>query len=192
MKRARIALFVIASAVCGGAVGAPTTYALDPNHTYPSFEADHMGISNWRGKFNRTTGHVTLDRGAETGTVEVTVDLGSVDFGHEEMNEHAVSAEFFDVARYPEATYRGRLEGFVDGAPTRVVGELDLHGVTQPVTLEIESFKCIEHPMLKREVCGADLYGTFDREPFDLTAGKAFGFSMEVTLRIQAEAVQTQ
>lgn len=192
MKRARTVVFGIASIVSALATGAPATYQLDPNHTYPSFEADHMGISKWRGKFNHTSGRVTLDREAETGTVEVIVDLESVDFGHDEMNEHAVSDEFFDVARYPEATYRGELAEFVDGAPTRVVGDLDLHGVTRPVTLEITSFKCIEHPMLKREVCGADLLGTFDREPFGLTAGKAFGFSMEVTLRIQAEAVQTE
>ena len=54
---------------------AADTYQLDPNHTYPSFEADHFGgVSMWRGKFKKSSGTVTLDRAAKTGTVDVTID----------------------------------------------------------------------------------------------------------------------
>ena len=188
MKRT---LVVCALFACGLASAEPAVYEMDPSHTYPSFEGDHMaGLSTWRGKFNKTTGKVTLDRAANTGNVEATIDLTSVDFGHDEMNAHAMSAEFFDVATYPTATYTGKLEGWVDGAPTKLVGELDLHGVKRPVTLDIRTFKCMEHPMLKREACGADAVGTFNREEFGLVAGKPWGFSMDVTLRIQVEAVK--
>jgi polyisoprenoid-binding protein YceI len=183
------------AAVSGLFVGAvataePVVYEMDPSHTYPSFEADHMGLSLWRGKFNKTNGRVVLDRERGEGTVEVTIDVASVDFGHDEMNAHAVDADFFDVEKYPTATYRGRLEGFVDGKPTRVAGQLTLRDVTLPVDLEIRAFNCKPHPMLKREVCGADVHGSFDREPFGLTAGKAYGFDMNVALRIQVEAVR--
>lgn len=170
-------------------MAASTTYEIDPSHTYPSFEASHMGVSLWRGKFNSSRGQVVLDKAKGAGTVEVTVDVDSIDFGHDKMNEHARGADLFDVAKYPTATYKGKLEGFVDGAPTKVVGELTLHGVTKPLELKINSFKCIPHPMLKRELCGADALATFQRDAFGISAGKDWGFSMDVTLRIQVEAV---
>ena len=176
--------------LCATAVqAAPVTYNLDPMHTYPSFEADHMGISTWRGKFDRSSGSVTMDREAGTGSLTIVVDLKSADFGLDAMNKSAKSKELFDVARYPRATFKGTLEGFTDGAPTRAVGTLELHGKTNPVTLEIRKFKCIPHPMLKREACGADVYATIDREQFGMAAGKEYGFSMAVDLRIQVEAI---
>lgn len=174
----------------GLATAAVVRYQVDPEHTYPSFEADHMGgLSVWRGKFNHSSGKIALDKAAGTGSVEVVIDVASIDFGHDVLNEHARSAELFDVAKYPQATYSGRLEGFADGKPTRVAGELTLHGVTRPVELEIKSFKCMPHPMLKREVCGADALATIQRDEFGMPAGKDYGFSMAVTLRIQVEAI---
>lgn len=188
MKRTLI--LAMLAATSGIATAAPVTYEIDPNHTYPSFEADHMGISFWRGKFNKSAGTLIVDKTAGTGSVDVDIDIGSVDFGLDAMNEQAVSAEFFDVGKYPEATYKGRLEDFVDGAPTRVVGELTLHGVTRPVELRIDRFKCIPHPMYKRELCGANATAMFKRDEFGLVAGKDYGFNMDVNLRIQMEAIQ--
>lgn len=180
----------IATTACGVAHAAPVAYELDPAHTFPSFEADHMGISVWRGKFNRTQGTLILDTAASTGTVEAIIDIDSVDFGLEEMHEQAVSPAFFDSSKYPKATYKGTLVDFVDGAPTRVAGELTLHGVTRPVELKVHVFKCIPHPVFKRELCGADASATFQRDDFGLAAGKDYGFDMKVELRIQMEAVQ--
>jgi polyisoprenoid-binding protein YceI len=180
-------------AVCNLTMAGSITYEIDPKHTYPSFEADHMGgLSTWRGKFGKTAGNVTLDKAAGTGTVDITVDAASVAFGLDKMDEKARSDEIFDVAKYPQATYKGRLTGFANGVPARVIGELSLHGVTKPLSLKINSFKCMPHPVFKREVCGADALGTFNREEFGITAGKAYGFKMDVTLRIQVEAVQTK
>lgn len=177
-------------AFAASATAAPVEYKIDPSHTYPSFEADHMGgLSTWRGKFNRSSGEITLDKEAGTGSVEVVVDAKSVDFGFDDMNTHAAKADMFDTAKYPQAIYKGRLEGFTDGKPTRVVGELTLRGVTKPVELAIRTFKCMPHPMLKREVCGADATATFQRDAFGIDAGKSYGFSMDVLLRIQVEAI---
>ena len=173
---------------------APVTYEIDPAHTYPSFEADHMGgLSVWRGKFDKTSGKVVLDKAARAGTVEVTVDVASIDYGLDKLNEEARGEQLFDVAKYPQATYRGKLTGFKNGAPTEVVGEFTLHGVTRPLTLRIASFKCMPHPLKKAlEVCGADAYATFNRADFGMDAGKKYGFKMEVNLRIQVEAVQAE
>ncbi|PTU31483.1 YceI family protein [Stenotrophobium rhamnosiphilum] len=178
---------------CASASAAPVTYNIDPTHTFPSFEADHMGgLSVWRGKFDKTSGTVTLDKAAKTGAVDIVVDATSVNYGLGIMDEKARSAELFDVAKYPTATYKGKLDGFVNGAPTKVVGNLTLHGVTKPVDLKIQSFKCIQHPMYKREVCGADALTTIKRNEFGIDAGKAWGFSMDVTLRIQVEALAAE
>ena len=92
-------LILLATACCV-AKAVPVTYEMDPAHTFPSFEADHMGISFWRGKFNRTTGTLVLDKAASTGNVAVRIDIDSVDFGLDAMHEQAVSPAFFDVAKY--------------------------------------------------------------------------------------------
>jgi len=173
------------------AIGAPVTYNIDPDHTHPSFEADHMGgLSTWRGTFKKTTGKVTLDKAANSGTVSVSIDIASIDFGHDELSKEARGPEMFDSAKYPTATYKGTLGGFKDGTPTLVTGELTLHGVTKPVTLSLASFKCIMHPMLKREVCGADALGTFNRADFGVNYGQDYGFNQQVQLRIQVEAIK--
>jgi len=175
----------------GTARAASATYDIDPDHTYPSFEADHLGgLSVWRGKFNHTTGTVTLDKAAGTGTVDVVVDMRSADFGQEELNKGAQGEELFESDKYPTAHYVGRFAGFADGRPTEVVGELTLHGATHPLTLRIDSFKCMPHPMLKREVCGADALATFKRDDYGMSGGKDYGFRMDVTLRIQVEAIR--
>src|SRR3546814_5283935 len=110
---------------CAGAQAAPVRYEMDPAHTYPSFEADHMGgVSVWRGKFNHSRGTMLLDRTARTGTVDVHIDVGSVDFGLDVMNEKATSAEFFDVAKFPDAHYEGQLTDFVDSRSEEHTSEL--------------------------------------------------------------------
>ena len=174
------------------AAAAPLVYDIDPAHTFPSFEADHMGMSKWRGKFNRTAGKVVLDKEAGQGTIDVVIDMASVDFGLELMNKAARGPELFDVKKFPRATFKGRLDDFAGGAPTRASGELQLHGVTRPVVLELKSFKCMAHPMLKRDWCGADAHATINREDFGMPAGKDYGFKMEVELRVQVEAVASR
>jgi polyisoprenoid-binding protein YceI len=189
---ALLATLVLCVIVPGAARAANVTYVVDPTHTYPSFEADHMGISVWRGKFDRTAGKISMDRAAGTGTVDIEVDTASIDYGLDAMNKVARSDELLDAAKYRQAIFKGKLEGFADGSPTRAVGTLELHGAKKPVTLEIRKFKCIPHPMFKREACGADAYATINREDFGMDAGKAYGFSMDVNLRIQVEAIAVE
>ena len=189
LKTLWAALALVAS---GSAVAAPVSYTIDPAHTYPSFEADHMGISVWRGKVTKNSGTVVLDKAAGTGTVEISIDLASIDFGLPAMNAWATGKDFFNVKKSRRATYKGSLEKFVDGSPTQVSGALTLNGHTHPVNLNIHLFKCIPHPMLKRELCGADASGSLKRDDFGLSAGKDYGFSMDVGLRIQVEAVATK
>ena len=172
----------------GSAIAAPVTYDVDPNHTYPSFEADHMGgLSVWRGKFDKSSGTIVLDKEKGSGTVDITIDASSIDFGHPKLNEHAKSAEMFDVEKFPTATFKGTLAKFKNGAPTEVQGQFTLHGVTKPLTLTINQFKCMINPMSKKEVCGADASATFNRSDFGVSFGDKYGFNQEVKLQIQVE-----
>jgi polyisoprenoid-binding protein YceI len=177
--------------VAGSALAAPVTYKIDPAHTYPSFAADHFGgLSIWRGKFDRSSGTVVLDKAAGTGTVDITVDTSSIDFGQEKLNEHAKSAEMFDVQKYPTATYKGTFANFKNGYPTEVRGELTLHGVTRPLNLTINQFTCRIMPaaMGGKERCGADASASFKRSDFGIDYGEKYGFNMLVKLQIQVEA----
>lgn len=184
-------LAALALAPC--ATAAEVKYELDPAHTFPSFEADHLGgLSVWRGKFNASRGTVTLDRESGSGRLEVVVDAASVDFGLDAMNEQARGASLLDTARWPEARYSGRLVDFVDGRPTRVEGELTLRGVVRPLALELRSFRCMPHPLHGRELCGADALASFQRDDFGIDAGRDYGFDMTVSLRIQVEAVAVE
>jgi polyisoprenoid-binding protein YceI len=177
--------------VTGSALAAPATYNVDPNHTHPSFEADHFGgLSVWRGLFNKSSGTITLDKDKASGTVDITVDAASINFGHAKLDEHVKSAEMFDVAKYPTATYKGTLARFKDGAPTEVDGQFTLHGVTKPLTLKINSFKCMPNPMTKKEVCGADASATLNRSDYGVSYGDKYGFKMDVKLQIQVEAIR--
>ena len=190
MPRTAMLSIALLSATVFPAFAENAHYTIDPMHTYPSFEADHMGISVWRGKLDKSSGGVNLDKAAGTGDVDVVIDLSSIDFGLDALNTWAKGKDFFDVAHHPTATYKGKLVDFVDGAPTRVVGTLTLHGVSRPVDLKIGLFKCIPHPIFKRELCGGDATGSFDRSDFGLNAGKDYGFDMRVALRIQVEALR--
>ena len=184
----RIVLASMAALLGAGAYAAPVTYNLDPNHTFPSFEADHFGgLSVWRGKFNSSSGKVVLDKDAKAGSIDVTVDMSSINFGMPKLDEHAKSAEIFDVAKFPTATYSGKFTKFNGTTPTEAQGTLTMHGVTKPVTLMIDSFKCMQNPMSKKEVCGADASATINRADFGVNFGEKFGFKQEVKLQIQVE-----
>ena len=181
-------IVLVGTAVGTLASAEPVTYNIDPSHTYPALEADHWGgLSVWRGKINQNSGTVVFDREAESGTIEVVMEMASIDFGHDGMNERTVN-DILHVDQFPTSTYTGTLVNFVDGAPTGVEGTLTLHGMSQPVNLQINQFKCQPHFMSKREVCGADASATINRADFGVDYDLHNGFFPEVRLLITVEA----
>jgi polyisoprenoid-binding protein YceI len=187
MKLKHLALALLSAATLP-AMAAPEVYNIDPSHTYPSFEADHRGLSILRGKFTKTSGTITLDRAAKTGSVDIVIDAASIDFGHEKLNNHVRGPDMFDVAKYPTAVYKGKSMTFKGDVPATVEGELTLHGVTLPLTLVINKFKCIQDQRLKREVCGADASAEFKRTDYGIAYGGP-AFAPEVKLQIEVEAI---
>ncbi len=179
-----VTLLVLASAASS------QTYNIEPGHTYPSFEADHMGISFWRGKFTKTSGKVVLDRGSKTGgSMDIVIDASTIDFGHQKMNEHARGKDMFNIEKFPTVTYKSSALKFEGDKLVAVEGEMTMLGVTKPMSLKVNQFKCIMHPMLKREVCGADASASFDRSDYGLNYALP-RFSPEVKLAIQVEAIK--
>lgn len=167
---------------------AADSYTLDSRHTFPSFEVSHLGFSTQRGRFNVSRGKIMLDRPAKSGTVEITVDTASIDTGLDKLEEHLRAADFFNSALHPAMTYRSTKLAFNGDALAKVEGELTLLGITKPLTLSVSHFRCGIHPMLKREVCGADLTGSIKRSDFGMKyALPAVGD--EVKLMIQVEAI---
>lgn len=176
--------------VAAPAYAAPEKYVIDPDHTYPSFEMPHMGISVWRGKFTRSTGEVTLDLAARSGSVKVEIASGSIDFGHPGMDTHAITADWLNTSKHPTITYAGTLR-FNGDTPSGIDGSLTLRGVTKPVKLTINSFTCIDHPYYKKPVCGADASGEFDRADFGMTQYADNGQG-RMRLQIQVEAFKDE
>ena len=184
----KYAVFLVLTAA---AQAEPLSYRLDPAHSYPSFEADHLGgLSIWRGKLTQSEGKVLLDREARSGSIEVTMQIASIDFGHAKMNARALAADIFDAAKWPVATYSARFSAFDGDVPVEASGELTLHGTTLPLVLKIDRFKCMMHPFAGREVCGADASASFDRSAYGISFGAQYGFDMEVRLHIQVEALR--
>ena len=177
--------------VAGTAAAAPVTYNIDPTHTYPSFEADHMGgQSVWRGKFNKTSGKVILDLAAKTGEVDVTVETASINFGLDAMDTEAKSADLFDVTKFPTATYKGKITKWNGDVPIEIDGKFTLKGITKPLKLTIKSFLCKPSPLTHQDVCGADASATFNRAEWNLDYGKSYGFRMATKILISIEAIK--
>ena len=164
-------------------------YTVEPTHTAATWAIPHLGISIIRGRFDKTSGKVNLDQTGRAGTVEITIEAASVNAGNKKFEDHLRSKDFFDAEQFPKVTYRGRLGKFEGDTPTEVEGELTLLGQTRPVNLKILSFKCRTHPLLRREVCGADAATTIDRSQFGMTSSVAFS-SARVDLMLQIEALR--
>lgn len=185
----KFAVLAVAALFPAVALAAPETYTIDAKHTLPRFEYNHLGFSTQTSRFDKTSGKIVLDRAAKSGSVDVTIDAKSVSTGSSLFNEHIQGEDFFDTAKYPVITFKSDKLKFEGDKLVAVEGELAIKGVTKPVALTVTSFHCMPHPMLKKEVCGANTTAKVKRSEFNM--GKhAPGVSDEVTLIIPVEAVK--
>ena len=82
------------------------TYQIDPTHTYPNFVVNHAGYSNLYGRFGKTSGTIEMDKAAGTGAVNIVIDAASIDTGFSKRDDHLRSPDFFNVAEFPEITFK--------------------------------------------------------------------------------------
>jgi len=187
--RTTLSLLAAATLMSAGAAHA-ADYAIDPTHTFATFEINHFGASVNRVRFTKKEGIIQFDRGAKTGKADITIDMASVDSGTPAFDKHLQSAEIFDVAQFPKARFVSDKFVFKGDKVAEVKGQLTLHGQTQPVTLKANQFNCYDNPMFKREVCGGDFEVTIDRTAFGVNYGVEWGFPKNVRLVVQIEAIK--
>jgi len=183
-----IAAALLASSLALPAFAEPVTYTLDTHHTFPRFSYTHLGFSKQIQRFDKTSGTVVYDADAKTASVDITIDMTSIDTGYDVFDGHLQGKDFFDTADYPTATFKSTKVNFDGDTPVSVEGELTMKGITKPVTLEITSFKSTDsHPMLKKPAIGASAITTVKRTDFN--AGKYVpAVSDEVVIDIALEA----
>lgn len=164
-------------------------YAIDPEHTYPVFEVRHLGFSTQRGRFNKTSGTISLDRAAKSVSIDVSIDTNSIDMGFEKWDKHLRSEDFFNAAKFPTIAFKSTAGKFQGDVLTEVSGQLSLLGVTKPVILSIANFRCAPNPFTKVETCGADATVTIKRSEFGMSYGVP-AIGDEVLLRLPVEAIR--
>jgi polyisoprenoid-binding protein YceI len=190
MRQTLLALAAIATLAVGTAHAQSGSYAIDPSHTFVTFEIGHMGTSTNRGRFDKKEGAVQLDTAAKTGKVDLTIDATSLSTGTAAFNKHLQSADFFNVEQFPTIKFSADKFVFTGDKVSEVVGSLTLLGKTNPVTLKASNFNCYQNPMIKREVCGGDFDTTIQRSQWGMTWGANYGFPDAVHLIVQVEAVK--
>ena len=189
MNRLAALALILAAGVLRSAAAAPETYVIDGAHTFPRFEYSHFGYSTQISRFDKTSGTIVLDRAAGTGAVDVIIDATSVDTGFALFNGHLQGEDFFDTKQFPTITFKSTQLHFAGDKLRAVDGELTIKGITKPITLNVTSFHCMPHPLLKKDACGANAVTKIKRSEFN--NGKfAPHVGDDVTLTIAVEAVK--
>lgn len=187
-KKLAIGLFAVALPL--SVTAAPETFTLT-RETYPSFEVNNQGFTNQVMRFDKTKGKFTLDRAAKTGSLDVTIQAASINSGDSERegrartrDEHLRTPDFFNVAEFPTITYKATTVRFNGDNPATIEGELTLLGVTKPVTLKIDAWKCGVYPFGKKpDACGGNASGSLKRSDFGMKYGIP-SYSDEIKLLI--------
>jgi len=181
---------ILLASIAAVAQAQPVRYVVEPHHTFANFEVRHFGTSTVRARFDRTEGHVVLDRAARTGQVDITIDTASVSSGIADFDKHLRNPDFFDSARVPKARFVGTQIDFDGDKVAAVTGNLTLLDKTLPVTLKATNFNCYDSPILKARVCGGDFDTVIERSRWGMNWGVDKGVPDRVRLLIQIEAVQ--
>ena len=190
MRKSLFALAAVATMFAGAAQAQSANYAIDPTHTFVTFEISHFGASVNRARFDKKEGTVQFDRAGKTGKVEISFDATSVNSGTPAFDKHLQSADLFNAAAHPTIKFVSDKFVFKGDNVSEVTGQLTLLGKTAPITLKANQFACYQSPMLKREVCGGDFEATIDRTQWGLNYGLPMVAGKEVRVIATVEAVK--
>jgi len=173
--------------VASAAFAAPETFTIDNSHSGTNFEIEHLGLTMVPGRFDKTTGKITIDRAAKVGSIEAEIDASTINTGWAARDKLLKSDDYFNVEKFPTITFRSSKFRFKEETPVAVDGELTMLGVTRPVTLELSSFKCITHPVNKREICGTVARTSIKRTEFGMSrASRSVGDEVRIWLNLEA------
>lgn len=176
-------------AFAGSAFAAPVTYKIDPNHTNVLASWSHFGFSNPSLNFGQADGTIVYDAAkVSASSVQVTLPLTGLSALADQFYDHLTSADWFDAAKYPSATFKSTKVEAAGEGKLKVTGDLTVKGVTKPVVLEVKLNKAGVQPLAKREAVGFDATATIKRSEFGL-GNYVPNVSDEVSLRITTEAI---
>jgi len=173
-------------------------WTVDPTHSSIEFAVRHMGIATVRGTFGTFDVMPVLNEQGMLTDVTATVDVGSLDTGVDQRDEHLRSPDFFDVAQHPEMTYRSTKVENLGGGRYRVSGDLTIRGITHPVALDVETSEQVKDPWGNQRI-GAEITAKLNRTKWGLTwtqvleagsllVGEEVKISMEMQVVAQVEA----
>lgn len=187
MNKNLIAL-ALACATIGTPAAAADNYTIDSTHTFPSFEISHLGFSIQRGRFNSSSGKIALDTAAKSGSIDVTIDANSISTGLANLEKHLQGEDFFDTAKYPVITFASKSLKFDGDRLVSADGDFTMHGVTKPVTLMLDHFKCAPHPMTKKPRCGANATTSIKRSEFGIAKYvPSVGDDVKIVIQVEAD-----
>lgn len=170
-----------------------TTYTLDPNHTQAQFIWNHFGFTNLTAQFGKVEGTLEFDAADPTkSSVTATISMASVDSNVKKLDGELVGPDYFDAAKFPTATFKStRVEKGATPDHLKVTGDLTLHGVTKPVTLDVTVVKVGDHPVRKAPAAGFAATATIKRSDFGITKYVPM-VGDEVKLNIVTEAIEAK
>lgn len=164
-------------------------FTYDPSHTQVFFVVNHLGFSHSRGRFTKFDGFFLLDeKNPENSKAEMTIDVNSLEMGSPIWNEHT-QAKFLNGGIHPLIAFHSTKIVRTGETTADMTGELSLHGVTKPVTLQVTLNKLGEHPMNKNKMAGFSLKGTLKRSDFGMTEALPM-IGDDVALEIEVEGIR--
>ena len=180
---------LIFSSILSFSANAVGTYTVDPRHTFPSFEIDHLGFSIQRGRFNQTEGKITFAPESASGSIDITIDTASISTGLADLEKHLRGEDFLDANRFPKIVFKSKQLSFNKDRLIGADGKLTLHGVTRPVHLTVDHFYCGLNLISMKNVCGANATAWIKRSDFGVDK-YAPALANDVKVIIQIEAIK--
>lgn len=192
MRYLRFVLFVLLAGVVPVAIAAPVTYSMDPGHTQVRMTWNHFGFSNPSAVIGISSGTLVYDpEHPEKSSVKVVMPLSTLDTHVPALDDHLKAGDFFDAATFPEATFTSTSVKVVDDKHLQVEGKLTVHGVSQPVTLDVTINKVGTQPMWSAPAVGFDATATLKRSDYDV-ANYVPNVSDEARIHITTEAIESK
>jgi polyisoprenoid-binding protein YceI len=190
LKPLLVSLLLIGS--IGAAQAETKTYTIDPSHTQVYASYLHMGFANIAIRFNKVEGEFLFDATKPVNSsLNIKVPINSIDTGVEKLDKHLSSPDFFDVEKFPEATFKSTKVTTAGKGKLKLLGDLTIHGITKSVSFDVTINGIAMHPMRKTPSAGFDAVTKIKRSDFGLAAYVP-NVGDEVNMRITMEASEAK
>lgn len=192
MKKIFLAVMVIIFASANSLAAEIEHYKLDPHHSSVSWTANHFGFSNPSGKFSEIEGSLILNEKNPTkSSINVVIKTNNLTTGYDKFDNHLKSDDFFNVEKYPTATFVSKKVTITGKNTAKVLGDLTLMGVTKPIVLNVKLNKLAIHPFLQKKTAGFTATANVKRSDFGINYGiPSIGDVIKILIESEANIVE--